>query len=57
MNGNDYYGDMIERGDLEDLIEKLEELKEEGSGELNIPEALYTIATEINRLRRWLSNR
>jgi len=57
MNGNDYYGDMIERDDLEDLIEKLEELKEEDSGELNIPEALYTIATEINRLRTWLASR
>jgi len=57
MNGNDYYGDMIEKDDLDDLIEKLECLKENGSGSLNIPEAIYIIATEISRLKKWLSNR
>jgi len=54
MNGNDYYYDMIEKDDLDDLIKKLEQLKENGLEPLDIPEAIYIIAVEISRLKRWL---
>ena len=37
---------------LQELIKSLEKIKEQGSGTINFPKALYCIALEIDKLKK-----
>ena len=39
---------------LEELIEKLEIIKEEGNGPLNFPKSFYCLAKEIEELKKYV---
>ena len=37
--------------DLDELIERLEEIREKGDGNLNFPKAIYCLAKEIQEIK------
>ena len=50
---------MEEKNDLytiQELLEALESIKENGHGDLNFSKAFYCLAKEIQKIKRWLTH-